>query len=372
GGQVGDTGTLTSSHCTLTVTDTKKTKDNVYLHLVTVDDGDVGVGDILTARIDSARRAAIRRSHSSVHLLQAALRKHLGTHVEQSGSYVDEHRVRFDFTHFAALTPEQLAEVEKEVNAQILAGLPVETVVTDLASAEKAGAMALFGEKYHGDVRMVKMGGFSLELCGGTHVENTSRIGLFRILSEGGIAAGVRRIEAVTGTEVLALLDGEKALADKACKALGVTNRSELADKAAALAAELKELKKTVEKLNAKLDAAQISSLESSMEPRNGFRLLFAKLDGMTPDRLRAAGDMLKDKYPDSVSVLCTVSDGKVMLSCSCGKDAVAKGAHAGNVLKKISPILGGGGGGRPDCASSGGRDPSKLPEAEKAFREMF
>ena len=372
GGQVGDTGALVSDHCTLRVTDTKKTKEGVYLHLVAVDDGDVGVGDVLNARIDAARRAAIRRNHSSVHLLQAALRKHLGTHVEQSGSFVDAHRARFDFTHFAALTQEQLAEVEKEVNAQILAGLPVETVVTDLESARKAGAMALFGEKYHGDVRMVKMGDFSVELCGGTHVSDTSRIGLFRILSESGIAAGVRRIEAVTGTEVIALLDAERNITDLACRALGVGNKNELAEKAASAASEIKELRKTVERLNSKLDAARIASLEGSMEEKGGFRLLFAQLDGMTPDRLRAAGDMLKDRFSDCVCVLCAVSDGRVMLSCACGKDAVSKGAHAGNILKKISPILGGGGGGRPDSASSGGRDPSKLPEAEQAFREMF
>ena len=372
GGQVGDTGTVCSENCRLTVNDTKKTKDGVFMHLVTVDDGSVGVGDEVTASVDADRRAAIRRNHSSVHLLQAALRKVLGTHVEQSGSYVDASRARFDFTHFTAVTPDQLREVETLVNEKILEALPVETVITDLESAQKAGAMALFGEKYHGDVRMVKMGDFSIELCGGTHVNNTSCVGLFRIVSEGGIAAGVRRIEAVTGKGVLELLDSEKALVDGACKAIGAANRNELPEKAAQLEKELKETKKTVEKLNSRLDAARIEGLENAITEKNGKKLLFAGMEGMTPDRLRAACDLFRDKYSDIVAVLYSVGEGRVILACGCGKDAVASGAHAGNVLKKISPILGGGGGGRPDSAQSGGKDPSKLPEAEKAFYELF
>ena len=373
GGQVGDRGLITLGDVSVCVSDTKKTKEGVFFHLCTlVDDGVLRVGDVVVATVDTARRNAIRRNHSSVHLLQAALRRVLGSHVEQSGSYVDAERSRFDFSHFAAVTREELCEVERLVNEQILQGLLCETVVTDLESAQKAGAMALFGEKYQGDVRMVKMGDFSVELCGGTHVDNTSKIGLYKIVSESGIAAGIRRIEAVTGLGVLELLESEKAMVDGACRVLNVGNRNELGAKAEQLEKTLHEQKKLIEKLNAKLDAAQIATLESAIVEKNGLKLLFCRLEDMTPDRLRQSCDMLKTKFDSIVCVLCTVNEGKVMFAAACGKEALAKGAHAGNILKKISPIVGGGGGGRPDSATSGGKDPSRLGEAEKAFYELF
>ncbi len=373
GGQVGDCGMITVGDACVRVNDTKKTKEGVFFHLCTlVEDGLIRVGDTVVATIDTERRNAIARNHSSVHLLQAALRQVLGSHVEQSGSYVDDERSRFDFTHFAAVTPEELSRVEELVNAAVLSGLTCRTIVTDVEQAKKEGAMALFGEKYQDDVRMVKMGDFSVELCGGTHVENTSRIGLYKIVSESGIAAGIRRIEAVTGLGVLELLNGEKATVDQTCRVLGVSNRNELTVKAQQLDKTLHEQKKIIEKLNAKLDAARIASLESSLTEKNGYRLLFGQLEDMTADRLRQSCDLLKAKYDDVVCVLCTVTEGKILFAAACGKDALAKGAHAGKVLKTISPIVGGGGGGRPDSASSGGKDPSRLPEAEQAFYDLF
>jgi len=373
GGQVGDVGSVLKGDVKCKVTDTKKTKENVFYHLCSFEnDGVISVGDEVECKVCACNRAAIARNHSSVHLLQAALREVLGSHVEQSGSYVDANRSRFDFTHFAAMTKEELDKVENIVNEKILAALKCSTVVTDLESAQKAGAMALFGEKYHGDVRMVSMGDFSVELCGGTHVDNTSCIGLFKIVSESGIAAGIRRIEAVTAKGVLELLYGEKALVDDACAALNVNNRNELAVKAQQLEATLHEQKKLIEKLNAKIDSAQVSALESSIIEKGQVKLLFSRLDSMTPDRLRQSCDMLKAKFEDIVCVLCAVNDSKIVFAAACGKDAVAKGAHAGNILKKISPIVGGGGGGRPDSASSGGKDPSKLDDAKEAFYAMF
>ena len=340
--------------------------------MCTLEEGILQVGDEITLQVDAARRQAIARNHSSVHLLQAALRQVLGTHVEQSGSYVDDNRSRFDFSHFAAVTKEELARVEALVNRRILEGLACQTVVTDLESAQKQGAMALFGEKYQGDVRMVKMGDFSVELCGGTHVDNTAKIGLMKIVSESGIAAGIRRIEAVTGLGVLQVLEEEKNLVEDTCRVLGVGNRAELGTKAQQLEKTLHEQKKTIEKLNAKLDGAQLSALESRAVEKNGLKLLFARMEDMTSDRLRQSCDVLKEKYADMVCVLCTVNQGKILFAAACGKQALAQGAHAGNVLKTISPIVGGGGGGRPDSATSGGKDPSRLAEAEQAFYQLF
>ncbi|MBO6020027.1 MAG: alanine--tRNA ligase, partial [Clostridia bacterium] len=246
GGQVGDTGTLkTKGWVTLAVTDTKK-RDGVYIHFVTVSDGSIAVGDTVTLSLDAARRDAIRRNHSACHLLQGALRSTLGNHVEQAGSYVDEHRCRFDFSHFAALTPAEIAEVEAKVNGAILRDIPVETQLTDMESAKKSGAMALFGEKYGKVVRMVKMGDASTELCGGTHVCSTGRIGLFRITSETSVAAGVRRIEAVTGFGVLALLSEKDELIRETAKELKAVNPSEIARRASQVADELKNTRRAL------------------------------------------------------------------------------------------------------------------------------
>ena len=371
GGQVGDTGTLsTKGGATLAVTDTKKS-DGVYIHLVTVTDGSVSVGDTVTLKIDVARRDAIRRNHSACHLLQGALRRVLGAHVEQAGSYVDEHRARFDFSHFAALTPDELAKVERQVNEAILSDIPVDTQLTDMETAKKSGAMALFGEKYGKVVRMVKMGDASTELCGGTHVSSTGRIGLFRVTSETSVAAGVRRIEAVTGFGVLSLLSEREELIRETAKELKAVNLLDVARRAAQLGDELKQAKRALEAAEAKLATADLDKLLDSVKTVGAYKLLTARLP-MKPDAVRTLCDTLKDRCPNIVAVFAAVSDGKLNFVAACGPDAVKAGAHAGKILSTISAIAGGKGGGRPDSAMSGGRDLNKIDEALAAVETLL
>ncbi len=363
GGQVGDTGSITADGVSLTVTDTKKT-DGIYLHEVTVDGGMISVGDTLTLKIDTARRNAIRRNHSACHLLQAALRATLGTHVEQAGSYVDEKRVRFDFTHLAAMTAEEIAKVEQIVNANILLAEECSTTQTDIKSARQMGAMALFGEKYGDTVRVVKIGSSSTELCGGTHVSSTGNIGLFKIISETGVAAGTRRIEGTTGLGVLELLAERDSLILDTARELKVQNVHTIASKASGLQAQLRDMKRELDSANSKLSEIKTASLIDSVRTVGSFKLLTAKLDGMKPDSARSLCDTVKAKYPDAVAVFALVNDGKLNFIACAGPDAVAAGAHAGNILKDISAICGGKGGGRPDSAMSGGSDLSKIDEA--------
>ena len=362
GGQVGDTGVLTGENAVADVIDTKKT-DGVYIHICRMVSGTLKKGDTVKAEITEARRIAIMRNHSAAHLLQAALRAVLGTHVEQAGSYVDEHHVRFDFTHFAALTDSELRAVESLVNAHILVGEPVSTTLTDIESAKKMGAMALFGEKYGDIVRVVKMGEFSTELCGGTHIDNTAKLGLFKIVAESSVAAGVRRIVGTTGTGVLALIGEKDALIQKTAAVLKVANADDLAARAEQLQGELRQTKRELEAAGEQLNAAKASSLAGSAETVGAVRLICAKVD-MKPDAMRALTDKFKAEQPDVVAVLAAVADGKITFAVSCGKDAVAAGANAGKIVKAISTHCGGGGGGRPDSASAGGKDPSKLDEA--------
>ena len=371
GGQIGDTGRVTSSGFSAKITDTQKTSAGVFLHTAVIESGVINVGDTVTVTYDAARRAAIRRNHSSVHLLQAALRAVLGSHVEQAGSYVDEHRARFDFKHFTALTEDELSRVTALVNEKILENLPVETLVTDVESAKKSGAMALFGEKYGDTVRVLRMGDFSVELCGGTHVSSTAEIGLFTPVSETGISAGVRRIEAVTGLNFLALYQSELAASAETAQALKCPNRHENAKKASELSAALSAEKKTVAALREKLAVASVSELEAQIVTGEKADRLFATLTDTTPEAMRLLCDLLKDRHSRLCAVLCTVSDGKVLFSASCGKDAVAAGLSAGTVLKTISPLCGGGGGGRPDSAQSGGKNPDGIPAARAKFEEL-
>ena len=371
GGQVGDTGSLvTKGGVSLAVTDTKKS-DGVYIHFVTVSDGAISVGDTVTLKIDVARRDAIRRNHSACHLLQGALRRVLGAHVEQAGSYVDEHRARFDFSHFAPLTPKELAEVERQVNEAILSDIPVETQLTDMETAKKSGAMALFGEKYGKVVRMVKMGDASTELCGGTHVRSTGRIGLFRVTSETSVAAGVRRIEAVTGFGVLSLLSEKDELIQKTAKELKAVNPLEIAKRAAQVGEELKQTKRALESAEAKLATADLDKLLDNVKAVGAYQLLTARLS-MKPDAVRTLCDSLKEKRPAIVAVFAAVSDGKLNFVAACGNDAVKNGAHAGKILSTISAIAGGKGGGRPDSAMSGGRDLDKIDAALAAVETLL
>ncbi len=371
GGQVGDSGIIETADGVFKVADTQKTPDGQYLHFGTVESGAVAIG-AATAKIDADRRAAIMRNHSTAHLLQAALRKVLGTHVEQAGSYVDESRVRFDFTHFSALTAEELAKVEMLVNAEILKGDEITCAEMSLDEAKATGAMALFGEKYGDKVRVVRMGDFSTELCGGTHLNNTAKAGLFKITSESSVAAGVRRIEGITGLSILEQCKKDEDLIDEVASVLKAANKAELIHRAESVIGEAKNYKKELETLNQKAAMAQVEESAENAEEVKGVKLVIASFDGMPADALRAAADTVKDKYPASVCVFAATAGGKVSFVAGCGKEAIAKGAHAGMILKNISPICGGGGGGRPDSATSGGKDASKLAEALAAVKAVL
>ena len=363
GGQVGDEGAIVGADKSLSVIDTKKT-DGIYLHICTVNNGIVRVGDEVKATVNAARRAAIMRNHSSLHLLQAALRQVLGNHVEQAGSYVDEHSGRFDFTHFSALTSEEIARVEAIVNENILRGVVVDTVETDIESAKKMGAMALFGEKYGKVVRVVKMGDCSTEFCGGTHVDNTAKVGLFKIVSESSVAAGVRRIESRTGLGVLDIIAGQQKLIGDTAAVLKAQNTSDIAKRAASVEDELRTAKKEIEALNAKLAAGKLDSIVNSAVSVGGFKLICAKLDDMEINAARALADDIKARFDDTVAVLAVNGGGKLNFIAVAGKAAVAGGAHAGKLVGAVAAVTGGKGGGRPDNAMAGGRDADKIDEA--------
>ena len=364
GGQVGDTGTLESDGAVVKVTNTTKNHAKNILHHVTVSAGTVRAGDTVKASVDADRRHAIMRNHTSAHLLQAALRKVLGTHVEQAGQLVNEQRVRFDFTHFAAMTEEELAKVEHIVNEVILSGIPVTCTEMPIEEAKKLGAMALFGEKYGKVVRVVTAGDFSKEFCGGTHVDNTSKIGLFKIVSESSVAAGVRRIEAATGENVIGYLGGILREANGAAAALKVNGLSELARRAEQVSEELKEKDREIESLNSKLASMRMESLFSQAKDVEGVKLIAAKFAGVDPNSLRVMCDRVKEHDPDLVAVLIGVQESKANIAVCAGKNALAKGAHAGKIAKEVAALAGGSGGGKPDMAMAGAKDLSGLDHA--------
>ena len=370
GGQVGDCGTIYNNNALITVYDTKKT-DGVYIHLCTVANGTLSVGEAVTADILDSRRDAIKRNHSAAHLLQAALRTVLGTHVEQAGSYVDENVCRFDFTHFVALTESELKQVEGLVNAHILAANEIVTREMDIESARKEGAMALFGEKYGKTVRVVKMGSFSTELCGGTHCDNTGKIGLFKIVSESSVAAGVRRIEAVTGLGVLELIAKNEALIGQTAAELKVPNANDLAKRANAVMGEIASLKKEIEVLNNKIAASKLDGVLSSAKQIKSVKLIAWSAEGMDVDSARTLGDKIKAEYSDTVAVLAVNAHGKLNFIAVAGKDAVASGIHAGKLVGAVAAVTGGKGGGRPDSAMAGGVDATKIDEALKKAEEI-
>ena len=363
GGQTGDIGSVTAAGATVTVEDTKKT-DGIFLHQCVISGGALKVGDTVKAAIDVEHRNATRRNHSSAHLLQAALRKVLGTHVEQAGQLVNADRMRFDFTHFSALSGDELKTVENLVNDAIMSSTPIVTVETDMETAKKEGAMALFGEKYGKVVRMVKMGDYSTELCGGTHCANTADIGLFKIISESSVAAGTRRIEAVTGRGVLALIDEKDALIAETAKVLKANNISDMSARASALQAEIALRKKEIEELNMKLAASKLDSLLAGAVEVKGFKLIAADLGAAGVDSARALCDTIKDKYADTIAVFAVHDGERFNFVSSAGADAVKAGAHAGKLLGAVSAVTGGKGGGRPDSATSGGKDVAKIGEA--------
>ncbi len=363
GGQVGDSGVILNDGCEILITDTKKLNGR-FLHFGTVKRGSAKVGDKVTAKIDSVRRAAIKRNHSAAHLLQAALKKVLGNHIAQAGSYVSEDRVRFDFSHFTAMTAEELAQVERDVNEHILAAMPVETMVKSIDEAKRMGATALFGEKYGETVRVVKMGEYSMEFCGGTHVSNTGNIGLLKITSESGVAAGVRRIEGVTGFGVLEHMAAAEKLISDISDAVK-SNSSEVLKKVAAVTEENKSLKRELESLKSKMANSSLAELTNSAEEVNGIKVIAARLDdGIDMNALRNAGDNLKQKLDCAVIVLASAADGKVNIIAMATPEAIKKGAHAGNIIREVAKTCGGGGGGKPDSAQAGGKDASRLMDA--------
>ncbi len=364
GGQVGDTGLVSGDGFRFAVQDTKKTGNAVYLHFGNVEEGALSVGATAHAAVDETLRKATMRNHTGAHLLQAALRRVLGTHVEQAGSYVDANVLRFDFTHFSAMTAEELQKTEDLVNQIILDGIPVTMQEMPIEEAKKMGAMALFGEKYGDRVRVVKAGDFSVEFCGGTHVDNTGRLGLFKILSESSVAAGVRRIEAVTGTGVMNYIAENNALLQKAAAALKLNTVTELDTKAAQLAQHLKDAQKQVEALQAELAALQAEGMAQNAIDLGPVKLICNQVENVGGGELRQMADSAKEAGPNTVAILASVADGKVSFACACGPEAVQAGAHAGKIVKAVAAIAGGNGGGRPDSAMAGGKDASKVEEA--------
>ena len=367
GGQVADHGYLTSGTANLKVNQVKKTPKGFYVHTCTLLDGTIRVGDTVTAAVDEQRRASICRNHTATHLMQKALREVLGEHVHQAGSYQDDKVTRFDFTHFNAVTPEELVEVEKRVNEKIFAALPVTIQNLPIEEAKKMGAMALFGEKYGKVVRVVDAGGWSVEFCGGTHVKNTAQIGCFKILSEASVAAGIRRIEATTGYGVLNLLDDRTAELANTAVALKANNMKDVAARAQAVTAELKEANKQLEIAKAKLASSQIDGLFQNAVEVDGVRIVTVYLNGTTPDTLRSMMDKLRDKEPNAVGALIGTDGSKTTLAVGVGKNALARGLKAGALVKQIAAIAGGNGGGKPDFAMAGIRDTSKIDDALNA-----
>ena len=367
GGQVADHGYLTSGTANLKVNQVKKTPKGFYVHTCTLLDGTIRVGDTVTAAVDEQRRASICRNHTATHLMQKALREVLGEHVHQAGSYQDDKITRFDFTHFNAVTPEELVEVEKRVNEKIFASLPVTIQNLPMEEAKKMGAMALFGEKYGKVVRVVDAGGWSVEFCGGTHVKNTAQIGCFKILSEASVAAGIRRIEATTGYGVLNLLDDRTAELANTAVALKANNMKDVAARAQAVTAELKEANKQLEIAKAKLASSQIDGLFQNAVEVDGVRIVTVYLNGTTPDTLRSMMDKLRDKEPNAVGALIGTDGSKTTLAVGVGKNALARGLKAGALVKQIAAIAGGNGGGKPDFAMAGIRDTSKIDDALNA-----
>ena len=371
GGQVGDTGILEAEGVSVDVVDTSK-HEGVYLHRAVVSEGSLRVGDVLTAKVDSARREAIMRNHTAAHLLQAALRKVLGDHVEQAGQLVNDRHVRFDFTHFSALTPEELLQVEELVNREILQAVPVSVQEMGIEEARKSGAMALFGEKYGDVVRVVSVeDGFSKELCGGTHMDNTARLGLFKIVSESSVASGVRRIEGVTGLGVLALLSTQAATLLDAARSMKVVNPMELPLHAQQMMAQLKEKDKEIESLNAKLAQNRLEGVFQNAQEVEGVKVVFALLSGTGSDALRALCDKAKERPEAIAAVFAGVSGGKATLAAACSKAAQQKGLKAGVLVKEVAQLCGGNGGGRPDFAMAGAKDQSKLDDALAAVPEL-
>ncbi len=369
GGQVGDIGTIMTGHNLACVADTIKSEGH-FLHIATIEQGTLRKGDKVTAAIDGERRLAIMRNHTTAHLLQYALRQVLGDHVHQAGQLVNEKACRFDFNHFSAMTPEEISRVENLVNHEIMRALPVTMEEMPIEQAKKLGAMALFGEKYGDTVRVVTAH-HSVEFCGGTHISNTSQIGLFKIVSESSVAAGVRRIEAVTGLGVMELLNEFKDTIARSAKALKLANVNELPEKCAAVTAELKDKDKKLESLTQQIANAKTAALFDNAKEVAGVKLVSARMDGSTPDALRKLGDSVKDKDEAIIALFAGTVGEKGTFYCVCTKEAVAKGGNAGKIVREVAAVTGGKGGGKPDGAMAGAGDITKIDEALGKFESV-
>ena len=370
GGQEGDTGVITGANGTFRVEDTIKLRGGKYGHVGTMISGMITKGEEVKLEVAGEERNATCKNHSATHLLQKALKTVLGAHVEQKGSLVTPTRLRFDFAHFQSMTPEEIAKVEELVNKEIQAGLEVKTQIMGIEEAKKTGAMALFGEKYRDEVRVVSMGDFSVELCGGTHVANTSAITLFKIISEAGVAAGVRRIEALTGNNVLEYYRGLENQLHTVAKALKTTP-AEITDKIAHLQKELKELHSENESLKSKMAQESLGNVMDQVVEVKGVKVLASAVEGVDMNGIRDLGDQLKEKLGEGVVVLASAKDGKVSLLAMATQEAMNRGAHAGNLIKAAAAIVGGGGGGRPNMAQAGGKNPEKIGEAISKVQEL-
>ena len=363
GGQVGDHGTITLGEAVFTVHDVQKNKGGKYMHYGKLTGGVLKVGDTVTAAIDVERRQAIRRAHSATHLLDAALKKVLGDHVHQAGSLVEPDRIRFDFTHFEGITAEELAQVDKLVNDAILNGYPVITEELPIEEAKRKGAVAMFGEKYGDVVRVVEMGDFSMEFCGGTHLDNTAKVGTFRIKSEGSVASGVRRIEATVGKLTLEAMNHNQQLIFQAAQILK-TNPADLVAKLEQQVADLKAARQAIEQYKSKEAAGEADRILFGAHDVGPLKVITATVPDADGNRLRQMGDAIKDKAANVVAVLAAVNGGKITFVAACGKEAVGLGIKAGDIIKQVSAIAGGSGGGKPDSAMGGGKDPLMVDNA--------
>lgn len=371
GGQVGDSGIVKKDDSNVfLVSDTSKNADGIYIHSGNVSKGIISVGDNVSASLNEIRRRAIMKNHTAAHLLQAALRQVLGTHVEQAGQLVNENEVRFDFTHFNPMTADEIAKTELLVNQFIMGANSVVMQEMPIEEAKKMGAMMLFGEKYGDIVRVVKAGDFSTEFCGGTHVSNSGELGLFKIVSEASVAAGVRRITALTGMNLLNYLNYNENMVKLVASAFKTAD-SEISERASAVVAELKDKDKEIQKLNAQLTKLKSADMFSKPEMIGDLEIFTAKIDNTTPDALRSMGDELKANNDNAVAVIAGINGEKATIVAICGKNAIKAGVKAGDVVRQVAQLAGGGGGGRPDSAMAGAKDLSKLDDAIAAVKSI-
>lgn len=374
GGQAGDTGIMVAANGNIDVNDTIKYSEGKIGHSVKVSSGIISVGETVKLSVNKDKRMSTARNHSATHLLQKALKKVLGDHVNQAGSFVSPDRLRFDFSHFEAMTFEEITKVEEIVNKAILDSLDIECKIMDIDEAKKSGAMALFGEKYGDKVRVVSMGNFSKEFCGGTHLTNTSQVGFFKILSESGVAAGVRRIEAATGINFLNYVNKNNAVLSDVAKIFKINNPYDLTEKAIGILNEMKEFKQEIDSLRQKISQGTVSEMMNSFKMVSGIKLFTVSQEGLSISGLRSMSDAIKEKANGEavVAVLCGIEDGKIMFLASATKEAVDMGIHCGKIIKEVTAVAGGSGGGKPDMAQGGGKDSDQIDNALAIVDEII